>query len=221
MATILIAEDDRAVREFVSRALQRDGHDVTAVGDGVEALEALAENNFDMLLSDIVMPPLDGIALALTRQGYWLPVDARKDTPGNWVSVHDVTLMLHAIQARHVKMVSDSCYSGTLIRSAPAKLKTTTNRGAWVKRMFGKRARTALTSGGLEPVVDDGDGGHSVFAKAFLGALDDNDGVLEGQRMFDAVKRPVALNSNQTAQYSDIRLAGHEGGDFLFVKRRR
>ena len=105
MATILIAEEDRAVRKFVSRALQRDGHYATAVGDGVEALEALAENNFDMLLSDIVMPPLDGIALALTRQGYWLPVDARKDTPGNWVSVHDVTLMLHAIQARHVMVV--------------------------------------------------------------------------------------------------------------------
>ena len=65
MATILIAEDDRAVREFVSRALQRDGHDVTAVEDGVYALEALAQNNFDMLLSDIVMPQLDGISLAL------------------------------------------------------------------------------------------------------------------------------------------------------------
>jgi two-component system, cell cycle response regulator CpdR len=65
LATILIAEDDRAVREFVSRALQRDGHDVTTVEDGMEALEALANNNFDMLLSDVVMPQLDGIALAL------------------------------------------------------------------------------------------------------------------------------------------------------------
>lgn len=64
MATILIAEDDRAVREFISRALQRDGHDVTTVEDGMEALEALA-NNIDMLLSDVVMPQMDGIAFAL------------------------------------------------------------------------------------------------------------------------------------------------------------
>ncbi len=156
-----------------------------------------------------------------TQQGYWLPVDAREDTPSNWISVHDVTLMLRAIQARHVMVVSDSCYSGTLVRSAPARLETATDRTAWVKRMLGKRARTALTSGGLEPVVDSGGGGHSVFAKAFLTALDDNDGVLEGQRLFDAIKRPVVLNSNQTPQYSDIRLAGHEGGDFMFVKRRR
>ena len=65
MAAILIAEDDKGVREFVSRALERDGHHVTAVADGVEALEVLTEGGFDLLLTDIVMPELDGIALAL------------------------------------------------------------------------------------------------------------------------------------------------------------
>ncbi len=65
MAAILLAEDDNAVREFVTRALQHDGHDVTAVEDGSLALEALGKSGFDMLLSDIVMPELDGIALAL------------------------------------------------------------------------------------------------------------------------------------------------------------
>ena len=65
MATILLAEDDTAVREFVTRALTHDGHDVTAVEDGSLALEALAGQEFDMLLSDVVMPELDGIALAL------------------------------------------------------------------------------------------------------------------------------------------------------------
>ena len=65
LATILIAEDDRAVREFVSRALRQDGHDITAVDDGQQALNALKKGQFDMLLTDIVMPRLDGIALAL------------------------------------------------------------------------------------------------------------------------------------------------------------
>ena len=70
MAAILLAEDDNAVREFVTRALQHDGHDVTAVEDGTLALEALGKSGFDMLLSDIVMPELDGIALEdnLTRE---------------------------------------------------------------------------------------------------------------------------------------------------------
>ena len=65
MATILLAEDDRAVSAFVFRALGYRGHRVTAVPDGLAALDALAGNRFDLLLTDIVMPGLDGIALAL------------------------------------------------------------------------------------------------------------------------------------------------------------
>ncbi len=65
MAEILIAEDEDAVREFLVRALGRNGHTVTAVGDGAGALEALEAGGFDLLLTDIVMPQLDGIALAL------------------------------------------------------------------------------------------------------------------------------------------------------------
>jgi two-component system, cell cycle response regulator CpdR len=68
MARILIAEDDEPVRGFVKRALEMDGHSVTAECDGAAALERLeAESGaYDMLLSDIRMPLMDGIALALS-----------------------------------------------------------------------------------------------------------------------------------------------------------
>lgn len=68
MARILIAEDDEPVRGFVKRALEMDGHSVTAECDGAAALERLeAEAGaYDMLLSDIRMPLMDGIALALS-----------------------------------------------------------------------------------------------------------------------------------------------------------
>jgi two-component system, cell cycle response regulator CpdR len=65
MAKILLAEDDRAVSAFVTRALEHDGHAVLAVPDGLAALHELAAGSFDLLLTDIVMPELDGIALAL------------------------------------------------------------------------------------------------------------------------------------------------------------
>ena len=65
MARILVAEDDTAVKSFVSRALTHRGHKVTSVGDGVQALEALDRDSFDLLITDIVMPSLDGIGLAL------------------------------------------------------------------------------------------------------------------------------------------------------------
>lgn len=65
MARILVAEDEDAVRAFVTRALELRGHQVRAVSDGAEALEALREAEYDLLLTDIVMPLMDGIALAL------------------------------------------------------------------------------------------------------------------------------------------------------------
>ncbi|HWM83800.1 MAG TPA: response regulator [Pseudolabrys sp.] len=68
MARILIAEDDDAVRGFVQRALDADGHDTQTARDGGEALDVLTGSDaaFDLLLTDIKMPVMDGIALALT-----------------------------------------------------------------------------------------------------------------------------------------------------------
>lgn len=67
MARILLAEDDTAVRDFVRRALEMDGHDVVPVSDGGEAIERILSpvEQFDLVLSDIRMPVLDGVALAL------------------------------------------------------------------------------------------------------------------------------------------------------------
>jgi len=64
MARILLAEDDDQLRIFLSRGLQRAGHVVESVGDGAAALGLARENNFDLLLADVVMPGLDGIELA-------------------------------------------------------------------------------------------------------------------------------------------------------------
>jgi len=67
MARILIADDDEALRSLVARALRQDGHEVATAGDGAEALDVLARQRgaFELLLTDIRMPVMDGIALAL------------------------------------------------------------------------------------------------------------------------------------------------------------
>jgi CheY-like chemotaxis protein len=66
MAKILLADDDKATRDLVKRALESDGHVVDITQDGSEALEALvaAPDAFDVLVSDVHMPGLDGIDLA-------------------------------------------------------------------------------------------------------------------------------------------------------------
>lgn len=62
---ILVAEDNPAVREFIVRSLASTGYQVIAVNDGQMALDALANEKFTVLVTDIVMPNVDGIALAL------------------------------------------------------------------------------------------------------------------------------------------------------------
>jgi CheY-like chemotaxis protein len=76
MARILVAEDDMAVQSFVCRALAHRGHEAVGADDGLRALEALHGAEFDALLTDIVMPGMDGIALALKVARDWpdLPV---------------------------------------------------------------------------------------------------------------------------------------------------
>ena len=64
MARILLAEDDSSLRKFLARALERAGHHVVECDNGDEALAALEQDGFDLLLSDIVMPGADGIEVA-------------------------------------------------------------------------------------------------------------------------------------------------------------
>ena len=104
-----------------------------------------------------------GVLDKQTGQGYWLPVDAEEDSQANWIPVHTVTTTLSAMTAKHVLVIADSCYSGTLVREAPVVLGIGAERLTELRRLTSKRARKALTSGGLEPVYDGGGDGHSIF----------------------------------------------------------
>ena len=64
MFKILLAEDDDSLRAFLGRALERAGYVVRACPDGEAALEALDDGPYDLLLTDIVMPGIDGIEVA-------------------------------------------------------------------------------------------------------------------------------------------------------------
>ncbi|HSG33682.1 MAG TPA: response regulator, partial [Sphingomonadaceae bacterium] len=64
MIRILLAEDEEAMRTYLARALENAGYEVVAVDRGTAALPLLEEQRFDLLLSDIVMPEMDGIELA-------------------------------------------------------------------------------------------------------------------------------------------------------------
>ena len=151
-------------------------------------------------------------------RGYWLPVDAKPKRRRNWVSNATITDTLKALSAKQVMVVADSCYSGTLTRAVD--MSSRRRIGDYWRKMSEKTARVAITSGGLEPVADKGGGKHSPFAKAFLDALKDNNAIMDGTQLFSKMRRPVMLATQQTPQYSDVRNAGHDGGDFIFVRKK-
>ncbi len=154
-----------------------------------------------------------------TSRGYWLPVDAQRDNLANWLSTSDITDTLAGLAARHAMVIADSCFSGSLLRAGGVI--ALDERVGLLSRLAARRSRTIMTSGGLEPVVDDGGGQHSVFAAALLNGLQNNTGVLEAGRLFVHVRDQVSLHAEQTPQYAPIRSAGHDGGDFLFVRTSR
>lgn len=158
----------------------------------------------------------------ISGKAYWLPVDAQKDDPVDWIMADDITSNIKRIASRHILVVSDSCYSGTLTRAVTTDLTTKGSREEFVKKMMERPSRTLMASGGNEPVADEGSGGHSVFAAAILDALEDADkNVFTAEEMFHSrVKVVVAGKSEQVPEYNDIRNSGHEGGDFVFQHSR-
>ena len=162
------------------------------------------------------------------QQGYWIPVDAQPGVAATWISNGAISEILDTMQAQHVLVVADSCYSGAMTRSAQAAFDPAVmpadKWAEWVKTMAAGRSRTALVSGGVMPVPDTGSGKHSYFARAFLNALEDNNRLLEAQRLFREVSSSLALAAveapvTQIPEYSPIRYAGHEAGEFFFVPR--
>jgi two-component system response regulator MprA len=83
---VLVADDDRAIRESLARALELEGYDVATVVDGVEALTRVRRDSFDALVVDVMMPGVDGLAVCrlLRAEGDRTPVlmlTARVETP--------------------------------------------------------------------------------------------------------------------------------------------
>jgi uncharacterized caspase-like protein len=162
-----------------------------------------------------------GVFEEVAQEAYWLPVDAKEDDEANWIIADSITAEMKRNPARHVLIVADSCYSGTLTRTADVNLSSHRSREHFLKKMFQQPSRTLMASGGNEPVVDNGADGHSIFAYTFLRALREIDEpVFTAEELFYRfVKQSVAGQAEQTPMYSIIRNSGHDGGDFVFIKR--
>jgi uncharacterized caspase-like protein len=153
---------------------------------------------------------------------YWLPIDAQPQDNSNWISADDITRNIKGIPAKHVLVVSDSCYSGTLVREAEIKLTTPQEREKYLQKMMEGKSRTLMASGGNEPVADGGGGSNSVFANALLRGFSqiDKDVFTAEELFYSFIRERVAGRASQTPEYNPLRNSGHESGDFVFVRKK-
>ncbi|MFA6971040.1 MAG: caspase family protein [Gallionella sp.] len=149
-----------------------------------------------------------------TKLGFWIPVDGSVRSAANWISNTDITKLLKAIPAQQVILISDSCFSGSLTREQKIT-DSLTKKSADISL---PRSVLAFSSGGEEPVSDEGLDGHSIFAWHFIKTMSSiNKGTAAGFDIYRVVHDGVKKDYPQEPQYGAVYSAGHiSGGEYLF-----
>lgn len=156
-----------------------------------------------------------GEADSATRESYWLPHDAQKNNRRTWYSHDRLHNTIAELKARHVAVVSDSCFSGRLLRSA-AEFETGTDSKSWLTDSVRRRSRTVLTSGGDHPVSDEGAAGLSIFNLKFTEFIRTT-----SARAFTLGQLAHSIQpeiNNQTVCFGPLRDEAHDNGQFVLFR---
>ncbi len=158
-----------------------------------------------------------GERIEKTGLGYWQPADADASRAETWISNADIDRLLRQLPASQLAMVSDSCFSGSLVSGERIRGVPGTPDPAV---LLGKRAVVVMSSGGNEPVFDSGLNGHSPFAWNLMQSLAQVGSWKAGSSVFEQVRFAVARKLPQRPQYGASSGGGHEAGaDYLFEQR--
>ncbi len=157
-----------------------------------------------------------GTVIDGTGQGYWIPATADAEKPETWLSNRDIARLLGGIRASQVVLISDSCFSGSLVGDKRLQATNATDAQAILRR----RSTLVMSSGGDEPVADGARNGHSPFANSLMGNLQGLDNWRAGGNVFERVLTEVTQRLPQTPRYGPARDSRYvEGGDYLFEQR--
>lgn len=152
---------------------------------------------------------------------WWVPVEGKSDEEGTWILDAGVRNYVASMKARHVYLIADSCFSGALFAESRGVLVLPRTvgellRDKYYSRLYARKSRWALPSGGTEPVTDRGMNGHSMFAYHLLKYLNENDEpYLIPSRIADHVIPLVARNADQMPRSQPLQGTRDEGGQFV------
>ena len=201
------------------------------MGDAIERLVYLEQidedpdNDKDAILIYYAGHGLADRVIGDNVQYFWMPVDAIQKSPRSWYETVEVSKYLKASSIPQIMVVADSCYAGNMpsrdgIHDISVPPHSPDYRDHVLKRVRMK-SRFIFTSGGNEPVVDDGGDGHSVFASIFLDVLRENTIMLDSSELEKRVTPRVervskVIGQEQTPYFGNLGSAGHAFGKFFF-----
>jgi len=148
----------------------------------------------------------------LLSEGYWIPVDAKVNSSGEYISNTEILKILGNINSQHTFLVADACFSGALFADS---------RRGYTDNVEKFRSRWGLASGRLEVVSDGSIGNNSPFAKRFIEYLQQTEKEkFAVSELVQYVKTQVAEDTNQTPIGNPLKALGDEGGEMVFYKKK-
>ena len=210
-------DDVEAIEQVLT---ERYGFEVQTILDGSREviLDSLEELSESLSANDNLLVYYAGHGAQEGDAYFWLPADAEPENPANWISSrHEVTDILERSTARHVLVLADSCFAG-----APFDYEPATHP---IRDLFERPSRMFLTSGSLQPVLDNSGDGHSVFASVLLDVLSSQSSILSVEGLFDQLRQRVPREAaeqgvTQTPTLAALpRSVNDKGGLFFFIPR--
>ena len=157
-----------------------------------------------------------------TNQGFWVPVDARGTDQTTFLRNSTIRdeMSLIASRSKHTLLISDSCFSGSLLRSGTRSIKPDYNNELYYQKVANKRSVQIMSAGGVEYVDDSYQtSGHSPFTYFLLSELKNNDRkLITVSELSNNVEKAVANNVEQVPESGVLQGAGDELGEFIFIK---
>ena len=212
-------------REFANLLKTRYGFQVALLLDRQATKQAIMERLRDLAAntspdeSVLIYYAGHGDVDRVLNDGWWVPADAIGGDPVTYLDNNYVQRVMRGMKARHVLLVSDSCYSGTLFgesRSLPPLIDD-----KYYLNLYNEKSRWGMTSGNKTPVSDSGSEGHSIFAYQLIKALTKNEKpYVTTQEIYSQIAPIIANNSEQQPLCSPVRDTGDQGGGFVFVASR-
>lgn len=144
-------------------------------------------------------------------QGFWIPADGTRYNKSNWISNSEIVSLLRGIKAKHILLIADACFSGSIFITRDAII----NYDKAVEVAYSLESKTGLTSGANTPVPD-----KSIFLEFLLKRLEENKvKYLFAENLYLDFRDAVTNNSitGQRPLYGE--LDGDKGGQFIFIKR--